>query len=84
MGHACPSAAFLAELLGIRPAPPSLASLPSPSPTASPGLHGPERKPPSRYAFLISDSTFDAAFKLVTAGGIVYHAEPNGDGPGEL
>jgi catechol 2,3-dioxygenase-like lactoylglutathione lyase family enzyme len=36
------------------------------------------------YAFLVSDDTFDAAFERITTAGIGYHAEPNGDRPGEI
>ena len=36
------------------------------------------------YAFLVSEDSFDAAFERITDAGIAYHAEPNGDRPGEI
>ncbi len=38
---------------------------------------------PQHYAFLVSEDAFDAAFERIVAAGVAYHAEPNGDKPGE-
>ncbi|MHB1519649.1 MAG: VOC family protein [Acidimicrobiales bacterium] len=39
---------------------------------------------PQHYAFAVDDDTFAAAFARITEAGIAYHAEPNGDRPGEI
>ena len=36
------------------------------------------------YAFLVSEDVFEAALAWVTSAGIGYHAEPNGDGSGQI
>jgi catechol 2,3-dioxygenase-like lactoylglutathione lyase family enzyme len=41
-------------------------------------------KPPQHYAFLVSEDTFDAVFARITAAGLRYHADPNGDLPDEI
>jgi catechol 2,3-dioxygenase-like lactoylglutathione lyase family enzyme len=79
------SAAFLAEILGLEP----------PSPVGpfqcvltanGVSLDYDDRWEVTthHYAFLVSEDTFDAAFERITADGIPYHAEPNGDRPGEM
>jgi catechol 2,3-dioxygenase-like lactoylglutathione lyase family enzyme len=84
------SAAFLADILGISTSPPVARFLPvvlgngvtlDYMNAADMGLTAPQ---PQHYAFLVSEDTFDAAFARITATGIAYHAEPNGDRPGEI
>lgn len=84
------SATFLAEILGIVTSPPVARFLPVTLDNgvtldfmnaADMGLEAPQ---PQHYAFLVSEDTFDAAFSRITAAGLAYHAEPNGDLPGEI
>jgi catechol 2,3-dioxygenase-like lactoylglutathione lyase family enzyme len=39
---------------------------------------------PHHYAFLVSEDVFEGALAKVIEAGIAYHAEPNGEGPGQV
>jgi catechol 2,3-dioxygenase-like lactoylglutathione lyase family enzyme len=84
------SATFLAGILGIPTSPPVARFLPVALGNditldyMNAADMGPAEPQPQHYAFLVSEDTFDAAFARITAAGIAYHAEPNGDRPGEL
>jgi catechol 2,3-dioxygenase-like lactoylglutathione lyase family enzyme len=39
---------------------------------------------PQLYGFAVDDDTFAAVFARITEAGIAYHAEPDGDRPGEI
>ncbi len=80
------SAAFLCDVLGLPPAKPfshflvvemangvSLDYLEKDGPVS--GQH---------YAFLVSDSEFDAGFAFVTAQGLTHWADPAREKPGEI
>ncbi len=84
------SATFLADILGTVTSSPVARFLPVALDNgvtldymnaADMGLTTPT---PQHYAFLVSEDTFVAAFARITAAGIAYHAEPNGDRPGEI
>lgn len=82
------SAGFLAELLG----------LPDPQPFSHFLVveldHGasldysqiPDSEPihPQHYAFLVSDTEFDATYTKITARGLAHWADPRGERPGEI
>lgn len=79
------SAAFLAGILGVPTSPPFARFAPiALANGVTLDYMDLGDKPPRHYAFLVSDDTFDAAFERITAAGIPYHAEPNGERPGEL
>jgi len=79
------SAEFLAGILGIPTSPDVARFAPV---TISNGVTldymNLADKPPQHYAFLVSEDTFDAVFARITAAGLRYHADPNGDLPGEI
>ncbi|KAB8189522.1 VOC family protein [Nonomuraea phyllanthi] len=84
------SAQFLADILGISVSPPVARFLPVALDNgatldymnaADMGLTDPT---PQHYAFLVAEDTFDAALARIVEMGIAYHAEPNGDLPGEI
>jgi catechol 2,3-dioxygenase-like lactoylglutathione lyase family enzyme len=79
------SAEFLAGILGIPTSPDVARFAPV---TISNGVTldymNLADKPPQHYAFLASEDTFDAVFARITAAGLRYHADPNGDLPGEV
>jgi catechol 2,3-dioxygenase-like lactoylglutathione lyase family enzyme len=79
------SAAFLASILGV-PAGPDVAHfVPI---TLGNGVtldyDDADDPQPHHYAFLVSEDVFEAALAKVTEAGIAYHAEPNGNGPGQV
>jgi catechol 2,3-dioxygenase-like lactoylglutathione lyase family enzyme len=79
------SASFLAEILGLRTSPPFARFLPVAVDNGVTLDYLEVVDPqPQHYAFVVDDDTFDAAFARIVAAGIRYHAEPNGDRPGEL
>ncbi|MHB8505530.1 MAG: VOC family protein [Acidimicrobiales bacterium] len=79
------SATFLAGILGLETSPPFARFVP-----LALGNHvtldylDVAEPQPQHYAFMVDDETFDADFARITAAGIAYHAEPNGDRPGEI
>jgi catechol 2,3-dioxygenase-like lactoylglutathione lyase family enzyme len=79
------SAEFLAGILGIPTSPDVARFAPV---TLSNGITldymNLADNPMQHYAFLVSEDTFDAIFARITAAGLRYHAEPNGDLPGEI
>lgn len=84
------SATFLADILGIPTSPPVARFLPVALDNGvtldymnadDMGMTDPQ---PQHYAFLVSEDIFDAAFARITAAGIGFHAEPNGERPGEI
>ncbi|MDQ2839205.1 MAG: VOC family protein [Actinomycetota bacterium] len=84
------SATFLADILGVSTSPPVARFVPVALDNgvtldymnaADMGLTDPQPQP---YAFLVSEDIFDAAFARIIAAGIGFHAEPNGELPGEI
>ncbi len=79
------SAAFLAGILGLTPSEPVARFAPlALANGVSLDYMNLADNPPSHYAFLVGEDTFDAAFTRITAAGLGYHAEPNGDRPGQI
>lgn len=79
------SAEFLARILGIPTSPDVARFAPvTISNAVTLDYMNLADNPPQHYAFLVSEDTFDAVFARITAAGLRYHADPNGDLPGEI
>ena len=79
------SAAFLADILGLRVSPDFARFVPVELANGVTLDYMTVAEPqPQHYAFLVDDAEFDAAFARIQDRGLDYYAEPGGDGRGQI
>lgn len=79
------SAAFLADILGLRVSPDFARFVPVELANGVTLDYLTVADPqPQHYAFLVDDAEFDAAFARIQDRGLDYYAEPGGDGRGQI
>jgi len=79
------SAAFLADILGLRVSPDFARFVPVELANGVTLDYMTVAEPqPQHYAFLVDDAEFDAAFARIQDRGLDYYAEPGGDRRGQI